>query len=132
MLDHYRVLELSSSRTAHCGQVFALLGADVIAIEPPGGSDARFRGPFYGDTPHPERSLTWWAFNANKRSVVLDIETEEGRERFLRLVKNADFLIEGHAPGELDRLGLGYDTLAAVNPGLILASITPFGPTGPK
>src|SRR5438067_11295540 len=107
MLDHYRVLELSSSRTAHCGQVFALLGADVIAIEPPVGSDARFRGPFYRDTPHPERSLTWWAFNANKRSIVLDLETAADRELFLGLARTADFLIEGFTPGYLDSVGLG-------------------------
>jgi len=132
MLDDYRVLELSSCRTAHCGQVFAHLGAEVIAIEAPSGSDGRFQGPFYEDTPHPERSLSWWAFNSNKQSVVLDIETDSGRERFLELVKTADFLIEGYAPGYLDSLRLGYDTLAEVNPGLIVASITPFGITGPK
>src|SRR5439155_9504974 len=132
MLDNYRVLELSSSRTAHCGQLFAHLGADVVAIEPPGGSDARSQGPFYRDSPHPERSLTWWAFNANKRSIVLDLETAADRERFLGLVVTADVLIEGFAPGYLVRVGLGYDTLAAANRRLILASITPFGQTVPK
>lgn len=132
MLDPYRVLELSSSRTAHCGQLFAHLGADVIAIEPPAGSDARLHGPFCEDMPHPERSLTWWAFNTNKRGIVLDLETADGQAEFLRLVETADFLIEGFTPGYLDGLGLDYDRLAAINPRLVVASITPFGQTGPK
>ena len=62
-----------------CGQILGDLGADVIAIEPPGGAAARRRGPFYRDAPHPDRSLNWWAYSRNKRSMTLDVSTPEGQ-----------------------------------------------------
>ena len=132
MLSPYRVLELSSVRTVVCGQVLADLGADVIAVEPPSGSSARLQGPFFEDQAEPERSLFWWAHNRNKRSVTLDLEAPEGRNELLRLVKDADFLVEGFAPGYLDGLGLSYQILSDVNPRIIVTSITPFGQDGPK
>ena len=73
----YRVLDLTNERGLLCGQILADLGADVIAIEPPGGNPARQLGPFADDQPGPERSLYWWACARNKRSVTLDPATEE-------------------------------------------------------
>lgn len=108
------------------------MGADVVHIEPPGGSPARHLGPFAGSSPHVERSLQHWAYNRGKRSVVLDLEQPEGREHLLRLVRGADFLVESADSGEMERLGLGYDDLAALNPALIYVSISAFGRTGPK
>ena len=68
MLSPYRVLDLTTERGLLCGQMLADLGADVIKVEPPGGSPVRNIGPFYKDVPHPNRSLYWWAYNRNKRS----------------------------------------------------------------
>ena len=111
--------------------VLADLGADVVQIEPPGGHPARRIGPFYHDEIQPERSMFWWAYTANKRSITLDITSRDGPALLKRLVASADFLLESGAPGELAALGLGYDDLAAINPQLIMVSITPFGQDGP-
>jgi len=107
------------------------LGADIIKVERPGGDPARNVGPFLNDIPDPERSLSWHAFNTSKRSITLDIESPEGREELKKLVETADFFIESFPPGYLDGLGLGYEALSNINPGLIVTSITPFGQTGP-
>lgn len=115
-----------------CGKVLGDLGADVIVIEKPGGGRSRDIGPFYKDTPHPEKSLFWMAYNINKREITLDIETRDGQELFKRLVKTAQFVIESFPPGHLEGLGLGYSSLSQINPGLVMTSITPFGQTGPK
>jgi len=131
MLSPYRVLDLSDERGLFCSKVLADLGADVIQIEPPGGSSARRIGPFYRDEPHLEHSLYWWAYAANKRSVTLDYSKDDGKALLLRLVSSAHFLIESGRPGEMAAMGLGYDTLAKINPQLIVVSITPFGQTGP-
>jgi crotonobetainyl-CoA:carnitine CoA-transferase CaiB-like acyl-CoA transferase len=132
LLSPYRVLDLSDERGLACGQVLADLGADVIAVEPSGGSSARRRGPFYKGEPHPERSLLWWAYARNKRSVELDLERDAGREALRRLAAGADFWIESDAPGAMTARGLGYDELAALNPALVYVSISPFGQGGPK
>ena len=132
MLSPYRVLDLTNERGLLCGQMLADLGADVIAIEPPGGNSARRLGPFANDECDPERSLYWWAYARNKRSVTLDITTDEGRDELLRLAKGAHFLIESERPGRMAELGLGYDQLAEVNPALVYVSISAFGQDGPK
>ena len=132
MLSAYRVLDLTDERGQLCAHVLAAFGADVIAIESPGGTRSRHLGPFAGDRADPERSLRHWAFNRGKRSVVLDLADAEGRRAFLDLVAGADVLVESAAPGELEALDLGADTLAALNPALVHASITPFGSDGPK
>ena len=132
MLDPYRVLDLTTERGLLCGQILADLGADVIKIEPPGGSSARKLGPFYQDREDAENSLYWWAYNRNKRGVTLDITRSEGQDMLRRLAQGAKFLIESDNPGTLARYGLSYDELAADNPGLIYVSITPFGQDGPK
>ena len=132
MLSPYRVIELGTERGLLCGQVLGDLGADVITIEPPEGSPARRLGPFLDDVPHPDRSLTWWAYARNKRSVTLDLERDDGRAALRRLVRTADFLVESFDVGYLAARGLGYEDLAAENPALVYVSITPFGQTGPK
>src|SRR5216683_3848137 len=132
MLSPCRVVDLTTERGLLCGQMLGDMGADVIKIEPPGGSSARQIGPFYKDEPHPNRSLYWWAYNRNKRSITLDIERDEGRALLRRLVDRADFLIESHNPGYLPERDLGFADLSRINPALIYVSITPFGQDGPK
>lgn len=132
MLNPYRVLDLTTERGLLCGQILADLGADVIKVEPPGGSSARKLGPFYQDQEDAENSLYWWAYNRNKRGVTLDITRSEGQDMLRRLARDAKFLIESDNPGTLAQYGLSYDELAADNPGLIYVSITPFGQDGPK
>ena len=126
-----RVLELAGPSGAYCSKLFADLGAEVIKVEPPGGDPARWTPPFWGDAPHPERSLPFLYLNANKRSLELDLESPADRERFRELALGADVVLESLAPGELARLGLGWDTLRAERPDLVLTSITGFGQTGP-
>ena len=131
MLEPYRVLDLTDERGLLAGKILADLGADVIQIEPPGGSPARNIGPFHGDDPLPDKSLFWWAYAANKRSITLDLERKDGRALLGKLVAEADFLIESFSPGYMEGLGLNYESLASMNSKLIMVSITPFGQDGP-
>ncbi len=131
MLSPYRVLDLTHAWCLLSGKILADLGADVIQIEPPSGHLARRMGPFYHDELHPERSLFWWSYTANKRSITLDLTTPDGQGLLKRLIPSAHFLIESGPPGELAALGLGYEDLAAINAELIVVSITPFGQDGP-
>jgi crotonobetainyl-CoA:carnitine CoA-transferase CaiB-like acyl-CoA transferase len=130
-LGDIRVLDLTNARGLLCGKILADLGADVIKIEAPGGDEARNVGPFYHDIPDHNKSLYWFAYNTNKRSVTLDIGKTQGQQLLKRMVKTADILIESFDPGYLDKLGLGCDDLSKVNPGIIFTSITPFGQNGP-
>lgn len=107
------------------------MGADVVKVEPPGGSSARAIGPFVDDEPGPNRSLNFWYHNTNKRSVVIDLGTAEGDETWRRLVAKTDIVIEDHTPGTLDAAGLGYTTASGGRRGLIWCSMTPFGQDGP-
>ena len=132
MLSPYRVLDLTDERGMICGQILADLGADVIQVEPPDGSPARALGPFRGGEPDPESSLYWQAYARNKRSLVLDLDTPDGRDQLLELVRAADFLIESDEPGAMARRGLGYEELQREAPTLIYVSISPFGQDGPK
>ena len=131
MLHGLRVLDLTTGGALLCGRLLADLGADVIAVEPPGGNPARYRAPFWQDEMGPEHSLFWLAYSSNKRSVTLDLNQEHGREGFRQLVDTADIVLESFPPGYLSDLGLGYDELSQLRPELILTSITPFGQTGP-
>ncbi len=133
ILSELRVLELAHRPSgAFCAKLLADQGADTIKVEPPGwGDQARHEPPFIGDEPHPDRSSTFLAFNTNKRGITLDVELTEGRDLFLRLSQSADIIIESCPPGRMAELGLGYETLAEANPGLILISITYFGQDGP-
>lgn len=131
-LSHLRVLDLAEGGCEICGKIFGDLGADVIKIEPPGGSPSRRIGPFYKDIPDAEKSLFWFAYNTSKRGITLNLESADGQPIFKRLAKTADFIIESFRPGFLDSLGIGYQALKKLAPGVILTSITPFGQTGPK
>jgi len=131
-LEGLRALDLSGEMGMLCGKLLADLGADVIKIEKPGGDPARNIGPFFQDSEDPQQSLFWFAVNAGKRGITLNIEAREGRALFMRLARAADFIIESFAPGHMDRLGLGYPDLSAANAQVILVSITPFGQSGPR
>src|SRR4030043_393007 len=131
MLSCYRILDLTTQRAFMCGRALSDFGAEVIKIELPGGDPARFKGLFYKDKVDPEKNLTWLAFNANKKSVTLDITSKQGKATFKKLVKTADAVVESYAPGYLDSIGLGYKDLSAANPGIVLTSISGFGQEGP-
>jgi crotonobetainyl-CoA:carnitine CoA-transferase CaiB-like acyl-CoA transferase len=132
MLSPFRVLDLTNERGLLAGQMLADLGADVIQIEPPGGSSARRLGPFAQDEVDPERSLYWWAYARNKRGVTLDLDHPEGQELFRRLAASADFVLESETPGVMETRGLAYADIAAINSRMVYVSITPFGQDGPK
>ena len=130
-LHGLRVLDLTTHRAHLCARLLADMGADVIKVEPPGGDDGRRLGPFYNDLPHHDRSLFFWFYNLNKRSLTLDLKHQRGRELLLGLARSVDIVIESFAPGEIAAMGLGWEQLHRANPALILLSIAPFGQTGP-
>ena len=127
----YRVLDLANETGVLCGKIFGDLGADVIKVEAPGGDPARNLGPYYHDTPHPERSLNWYSYNTSKRGITLNLRARQGQEIFKRLVQSTDLIVETFPPGFMNTLGLNYQELRKINPGIILTLITPFGQTGP-
>ena len=132
-LSGIRVLDLSTPLAEATGRVLADLGAEVIKVEPPGGCAARRTAPFEaGREDDLEGSLFWRAYGLGKRSVVLDLETLDGRDRLLDLVSGADVLIESDAPGDMEARGLGFSQLSAQNPSLLYVSVTPFGQDGPE
>ncbi|KAA6129788.1 CaiB/BaiF CoA transferase family protein [Cupriavidus cauae] len=124
-----RVLELAQIMAGPtCGMMLADLGADVIKIEKTdGGDDARgYRDPRINGVSAPFLML-----NRNKRAIALDLKTAEGKAVLLRMVRDADVLIENFRKGTLEKLGLGYDVLSEINPGLIYCAISGYGRTGP-
>jgi benzylsuccinate CoA-transferase BbsE subunit len=130
-LSPYRVLDSSEGGCMVGGRILADLGADVIQIEPPGGSPSRI-APFYKDIQDPEKSLFWFAYNTNKRGITLDLTKVPGRNLFKKLVMTTDIVIESYAPGYMDSLNLSYKDLCKIKPDIIMASITAFGQNGPK
>ena len=126
-----RVIELADEQAEYCGLTLAGLGADVIKVEPPGGSATRRIGPFYEDKEDPERSLFFWQYNRGKRSIVLDLNAENDRTRFRSLIATADVLLESTPRGELERQGLSTQSLMQQHPRLIVARVSPFGDKGP-
>jgi len=131
LMEGYRAIDLTNEIGFACGKILASIGVDTIKIEPPAGDPSRYIPPFAGDVVDAERSLYWWAFNTDKRSVTLNLNCAEGQALFRRLVTTADFVIESFVPGYLDSLGLGYQALREVNQRIIFTSITPFGQEGP-
>ena len=131
-LADLRVVELCDEAGELAGKLLADMGADVVKVEPPGGCRTRGYEPFLDDEPHPERSLYFWHYNTSKRSLLLDLEQDEGREAFRRLVAAADILVDDQPAGRLAELGLDYEDLRPLNERLIMASITPFGRAGPR
>lgn len=130
-LDRVKVLELAGPEGEYCGKLLADLGAEVIKVEPPAGSPSRREPPFMGDESGPDRSLHFLYFNANKKGMTADLETEAGRALVRELAQQVDVVIESSRPGTLSALGLGYTQLRSENPRLIYVSITAFGQTGP-
>ena len=132
-LSHIRVVELCNLIAGpYCTKLLADLGAEVIKVERPGlGDDARRRGPFLNDSPHPERSGLFQYLNTNKLGITLDVETTAGRDILRELVRQSDVLVEDHPPAVLEGLGLTYPQLSEANPRLVMTSITPFGQSGP-
>ncbi|UCG63542.1 MAG: CoA transferase [Deltaproteobacteria bacterium] len=131
LLSDCRGLELTDDRGQICGEILSELGAEIIKVEPPGGEPSRRIGPYFHDEVDPLKSLYWAAHNRDKKSITLDIEMADGQELFKGLAKRVDLIIESFPPGQLGRLGLGYEVLHNVNPKLVMTSITPFGQTGP-
>lgn len=128
-LDGIKVLDLGRALAGPmCGLMLADLGADVIKIEPPGlGDDSREWPPMMNG-----ESSYFLSVNRNKRSIVLDLASREGKEVFLRMAETADVVIENYRADVMDRLGLGYDVLKQRNPRLIYCALTGFGRTGPR
>ncbi|MGO9450420.1 MAG: CaiB/BaiF CoA transferase family protein [Candidatus Binataceae bacterium] len=132
-LDDITVIEYAEMVSGPvCGKMFSDMGAEVIKIEPPrSGDPARHHPPFPADQPHPEKSGLFLYLNTGKKSLTLDPMQPSGAEIFRRLVSRADVLIENHPAGFLERVGFSYAALHALNPGLIVVSISPFGQSGP-
>jgi crotonobetainyl-CoA:carnitine CoA-transferase CaiB-like acyl-CoA transferase len=132
LLSGIRLLDLTNVLAGpYCAYQFALLGADVIKVEAPGGGDlARALG---ADAALNSAGMgaSFLAQNAGKRSVVLDLKNDADRDAFLGLVDTADALVENFRPGVMERLGLGADRLRSRNPRLVYCSISGFGQTGP-
>ena len=126
-LNGIRIVDMTQYEAGtSCTQMLAWLGADVIKVEEPTRGD-----PGRGIRGTDVDSDYFLNFNSNKRSVTLNLKTERGKELLLELVKQADVVTENLSPGAIERMGLGYDTLSAVNPGIILARIKGFGTYGP-
>lgn len=127
-LENIRVLDLSRVYAAPAGSMMlADLGAEVIRVEHPNGSDSmRDWGPFLND-----QSTYYLCANRNKKSITLDLKTNEGREKFKELVKDADIILENFKTGDMTRMGLSYEELKKVNPRIIHCAVTGFGQTGP-
>jgi crotonobetainyl-CoA:carnitine CoA-transferase CaiB-like acyl-CoA transferase len=116
---------------AYTGKLLADFGADVVKVEAPSGDVARQRGPFPGDTPHAEKSGLFLYLNANKQGVTLDLRTSKGQAVLQSLCAQADILLHNYSPRDMPALGLDYEKLSQINPGLIMTSISYFGQTGP-
>ncbi|MFQ5872722.1 MAG: CaiB/BaiF CoA transferase family protein [Dehalococcoidia bacterium] len=116
----------------YCTKLMADFGAEVIKVERPGrGDGARHIGPFYKDSPHPEKSGLFLYLNTNKRSLTLNLKSRQGVSTFKELVKRADLVVENFRPAVMPSLGLTYEALDELNPRLVMTSISNFGQTGP-
>jgi len=124
-LDGIRIIDMTHNQAGPaCAQILAWLGAEVIKLETPGSGDvARAQNA---------DELFFCMFNANKRSLTLNLKTDDGKALFKKLVGQSDVLLENFSPGALERMGLGYEVLEALNPRLIYATIKGFGTYGPN
>ena len=129
-LEGVKVLELGHlASAAYATKLMADLGANVVKAEEPGGDQSRWRGPFPDGKADPEQSGLFLSLNTNKRSVTLDVTQEQ--DRLSHLVQWADILVHDYAPPRMAELGIDYPAFRALNPRLVMCSITPFGLTGP-
>ncbi|HUH95499.1 MAG TPA: CaiB/BaiF CoA-transferase family protein [Casimicrobiaceae bacterium] len=123
-----KVLELGQLIAGpFAGKLFAEFGAEVVKIEPPGSGDPLRQWRLL----HDGTSLWWYVQGRNKKSVTVDLRSEDGQEIARRLARDADIVIENFRPGTLEKWGLGYETLSVANPGLIMVRLSGFGQTGP-
>jgi benzylsuccinate CoA-transferase BbsE subunit len=126
------VLEIAGPLGEYTGKLLADFGADVVLVEPPGGSTRRHLGPFLDDEPGLEASLSFAYFNTSKRGITLDLDTVDGQGVFRRLAADADIVVDGTGiVGLMTARGLGAEVLVAANPKLVYTYITPFGSDGP-
>jgi crotonobetainyl-CoA:carnitine CoA-transferase CaiB-like acyl-CoA transferase len=129
-LEGVKVLELGNMvSAAYATKLLADLGADVIKVEEPSGDLARRRGPFPGGVIDPEKSGLFLSLNTNKRGVTFDLRTQ--RAKLLALAAWADVLVHNYPPAQMAAFGIDYDQFRAINPRLVMCSLTPFGLTGP-
>lgn len=128
ILDGIKVLDLSRVLAGpYCSMLLADMGADVIKIEIPGkGDDSRAFGPYVNG-----ESAYYMNLNRNKRGITLNLKTEEGKKIFLAMVEKADVVLENFRPGTMEKLGIGYDKLKEVNPGIVYGCVSGFGHYGP-
>ena len=132
ILRGVRVVDLSTGVSGpFCAKMLADQGAEVIKVEPLAGDPARREGPFLDQENHGESSAHFLYLNTNKKSMTLDLGTAPGRAVLDRLLAQADICVESCLPSQVEGLGLSYDSLAALNPRLVVTSITPFGSSGP-
>jgi crotonobetainyl-CoA:carnitine CoA-transferase CaiB-like acyl-CoA transferase len=128
-LENIKVLDLSRVLAGpYCTMILGDLGAEVLKVEAPGGSDEtrKWGPPFKNDV-----SAYYLSANRNKKAITVDLKSEEGREIIKKLVRESDVIINNFKTGTMDRFGLGYDTLAELNQRIVYCSITGFGETGP-
>lgn len=126
-LDDLLVLDLTRALAGPiAGRLLSDLGAEVIKVEPPDGDLTRASKPRQDSM-----AIYYVQANVGKRCVSIDLGTEAGRDLFLRMVERADIVLENYRPGVMDRLGLGYDTLSAVNPRIIMGSVSGYGQGNP-
>ena len=131
-LEGIHVLDLTRDVAGpYATKLLADFGADVIKAEPLDGDPSRRAGPFFEDTPNAEQSALFLHLNTNKRSITLDPSTRAGAGLVRRLVSNTDIVIEDFAPGRAEAWGFGWTELSEGRDGLVMASITPFGQSGP-
>jgi crotonobetainyl-CoA:carnitine CoA-transferase CaiB-like acyl-CoA transferase len=132
VLDGLNVIELATHPGGEMlGKLLAEMGAEVVKVEPPEGSPTRGIGPFAAGREDPDHSLSFWYYNTNKRSVVVDYRRPDGLASLERLASGADVFISTLAPRELRAVGLDLERLRTQVPALVVASLTPFGLTGP-
>ena len=130
-LNRIRVLDLSRVLAGpYCTMVLGDLGADVIKVESPEGDETRGWGPPFAGEAQGE-SAYYLCVNRNKRSIIVDFKTDEGRDVLHALIKQSDILVENFRPGTLARYSLDFESASAINPNLIYCSISGFGQTGP-
>jgi len=132
LLTDVSVLDLADRKGDFSSKLLADMGARVIKVERPGGDPSREDGPFLKNSPHAEKSLSFYYNNTGKLGVTLDLEHPDGKKIFLKLVKKNDVIVETFPPGYLEKLGLGFDVLSDINPMIVLASVNGFGQNGPR
>ena len=131
-LEGVSVLDLTHCIAGpYCTRLLAGFGADVLKVEPPGGERGRRMAPFFRDEPGPDTSLPFAYLNSGKRSLTLNLKSEEGRDILRSLLSETDILVENFAPRVMPLLGLDYPALKEIAPHLVLVSISNFGQTGP-